>query len=79
MDALEAVNPEERVDRDESISLAFLVLLEQLQPIERAVFLLREVFDSDRGESGETCTSIMGCRLAEALIYTDEGLFAALK
>jgi len=37
-------DPAERVDREESISLAFLVLLEQLQPFERAVFLLREVF-----------------------------------
>src|SRR5438309_1749302 len=31
----------------ESISMAFLVLLERLNPIERAVFLLREVFDYD--------------------------------
>jgi len=31
----------------ESISLAFLVLLESLTPVERAVFLLREVFDYD--------------------------------
>ena len=38
-------DPAERVDREESISLAFLVLLEQLQPFERAVFLLREVFE----------------------------------
>ena len=30
---------------DESISMAFLVLLESLNPVERAVFLLREVFD----------------------------------
>src|SRR6266480_7909665 len=37
-------DPEKRVDMQESISLAFLVLLEQLQPFERAVFLLREVF-----------------------------------
>jgi len=37
-------DPAERIDREESISLAFLVLLEQLQPFERAVFLLREVF-----------------------------------
>src|SRR6266852_243800 len=44
VDALEVVNPAERVDKEESISLAFLLLLEQLQPIERAVFLLREVF-----------------------------------
>ena len=29
----------------ESISLAFLVLLESLTPVERAVYLLREVFD----------------------------------
>jgi RNA polymerase sigma-70 factor, ECF subfamily len=37
-------DPQERVDTEESISLAFLMLLEQLQPFERAVFLLREVF-----------------------------------
>src|SRR5436853_6154055 len=30
---------------DESISMAFLVLMEDLTPIERAVFLLREVFE----------------------------------
>ncbi len=33
-----------------SISLAFLMLLEQLQPLERAVFLLREIFDYDYAE-----------------------------
>ncbi|HEY2637141.1 MAG TPA: RNA polymerase sigma-70 factor [Solirubrobacteraceae bacterium] len=33
------------VERDESLSLAFLVVLETLSPVERAVFLLREVFD----------------------------------
>src|SRR5258707_4439547 len=49
-EALEAVSLEERVDMEESISLAFLLLLEQLQPIERAVFLLREVFDYDYAE-----------------------------
>ena len=40
----DAANPEKRIETEESISLAFLVLLEQLQPFERAVFLLREVF-----------------------------------
>jgi RNA polymerase sigma-70 factor (ECF subfamily) len=30
---------------DESISMAFLVLLERLAPIERAVFLVRKVFE----------------------------------
>ncbi|MFN8530462.1 MAG: RNA polymerase sigma-70 factor [Anaerolineae bacterium] len=36
----------------DSLSLAFLILLEQLSPAERAVFLLREVFDYDYGEIG---------------------------
>jgi RNA polymerase sigma-70 factor, ECF subfamily len=35
---------------DESLSMAFLVLLERLSPLERAVFLLREVFDYDYPE-----------------------------
>lgn len=46
----EAANPEKRVETEESISLAFLVLLEQLQPFERAVFLLREVFEYEFAE-----------------------------
>ena len=49
-ETLEGVSPEERVDREESISMAFLLLLEQLQPVERAVFLLREVFEYDYAE-----------------------------
>lgn len=43
-EALEGSDPEKRAERQEAISLAFLVLLEQLQPFERAVFLLRKVF-----------------------------------
>jgi RNA polymerase sigma-70 factor (ECF subfamily) len=35
---------------EESLSMAFLVLLESLTPTERAVFLLREVFDYDYDE-----------------------------
>jgi RNA polymerase sigma-70 factor (ECF subfamily) len=35
---------------DETLSMAFLVLLERLTPIERAVFLLREVFEYDYSE-----------------------------
>lgn len=34
----------------EALSVAFLHLLEQLSPLERAVFLLRQVFDYDYGE-----------------------------
>jgi RNA polymerase sigma-70 factor (ECF subfamily) len=40
-------NVEEATMLKESLSLAFLLMLEQLQPVERAVFLLREVFDYD--------------------------------
>jgi RNA polymerase sigma-70 factor, ECF subfamily len=44
------VNPENHALAYESISMAFLVLLESLKPVERAVFLLREVFDYDYPE-----------------------------
>jgi RNA polymerase sigma-70 factor (ECF subfamily) len=37
----------------ESIQLGFLVLLERLNPIERAVFLLHQVFDYSHAEIGE--------------------------
>src|SRR5438309_8750944 len=35
---------------DESLSMAFLLLLERLTPVERAVLLLREVFDYEYSE-----------------------------
>lgn len=38
---------EEGTIMKESLSLGFLIMLERLQPVERAVFLLREVFDYD--------------------------------
>ena len=44
------LNVEEATVMQESLSLAFLTMLEQLQPVERAVFLLREVFDYDYAE-----------------------------
>ncbi|HLI69735.1 MAG TPA: RNA polymerase sigma-70 factor [Ktedonobacteraceae bacterium] len=34
----------------ESLSLAFLLMLEKLNPLERAIFLLREVFEYEYGE-----------------------------
>ena len=46
-DTYEAEDP---ADLDEALSIAFLVLLESLTPVERAVFLLREVFDYDYAE-----------------------------
>jgi len=50
----------------EALSVAFLHLLEQLSPIERAIFLLRQVFDYEYGEiaamvqkSEDNCRQIM--------------------
>ncbi len=43
-------SPAAEVNIHESISMAFLVLLESLTPVERAVFLLREVFDYEYHE-----------------------------
>ena len=40
-------DPAEHAETADSLSLAFLVVLESLTPVERAVFLLREVFDYD--------------------------------
>ena len=40
-----APNPAEVITQQESISMAFLVILEQLAPVERAVLVLRGVFD----------------------------------
>jgi RNA polymerase sigma-70 factor, ECF subfamily len=39
---------------DESLSMALLVLLERLTPVERAVFLLREVFDYTYADIAQT-------------------------
>jgi RNA polymerase sigma-70 factor (ECF subfamily) len=43
-------DPAHRVELDETVSTAFLVLLEALTPVERAVFLLREVIGYDYEE-----------------------------
>lgn len=42
--------PERTLAQAESVTLAFMVLLETLTPEERAVFLLREVFDYEYDE-----------------------------
>jgi RNA polymerase sigma-70 factor (ECF subfamily) len=40
-------DPSHRLELDETVSTAFLVLLESLTPVERAVFVLREVLGYD--------------------------------
>lgn len=56
-------NPEEKVVMEESVSYALLVMLQQLSPMERAIFLLREVLDYDYAQIAETLDkSEAGCR-----------------
>jgi RNA polymerase sigma-70 factor (ECF subfamily) len=43
-------DPAAQVELADSLLIAFLVVLERLSPIERAVFLLREVFEYDYDE-----------------------------
>jgi RNA polymerase sigma-70 factor (ECF subfamily) len=47
---LTSPSPDAILSQHESISMAFLVLLEDLSPIERAIFLLRAVFDYSYAE-----------------------------
>jgi RNA polymerase sigma-70 factor, ECF subfamily len=46
-------DPQDDAERHESITIAFLLLLEALAPQERAVFLLREVFEYEYAEIGQ--------------------------
>jgi len=68
--------PEERAEMSDSLSMAFLVLLESLSPTERAVFLLHEVFGYDYREIADvTGKSEPNCRqiLARARRHVDQG------
>ena len=49
----EVDTPDTVLQRAESVTLAFLVLLEKLSPEERAVFLLKDVFEYDHSEIAE--------------------------
>jgi RNA polymerase sigma-70 factor (TIGR02957 family) len=69
-------DPAERAEMSDSLSMAFLVLLESLTPTERAVFLLREVFGYEYAEIAEiTGKSEPNCRqiFTRARHHIDEG------
>ena len=69
-------DPAELAETSDSLSMAFLVLLESLAPAERAVFLLREVFGYDYKEIAETTGKTeAACRqiLTRARRRIDEG------
>ena len=55
--------PKEMVELADSLAMAFLVMLERLSPIERAIFLLREVFEYDYDEiSSIVAKNVPNCR-----------------
>src|ERR1700749_1428668 len=71
-----APGPAERAEMSDSLSLAFLVLLESLSPVERAVFLLREVFGYDYAEIARSVDkSEVNCRqiFTRARRHIDQG------
>jgi RNA polymerase sigma-70 factor, ECF subfamily len=62
-DGTALLSPLRQITERESISMAFLVLLESLSPLERAVFLLREVFDYEYAEIAQiTGREEVACR-----------------
>jgi RNA polymerase sigma-70 factor (ECF subfamily) len=46
-------DPAQRIELDESVSMAMLTLLEELSPEQRAVFVLREAFDYEYADIAE--------------------------
>lgn len=52
--SLSGANPEQQISREETISLAFMTLMEQLSPLERAVFIMREIFDYEYADIANT-------------------------
>jgi RNA polymerase sigma-70 factor, ECF subfamily len=72
----DSADPAARAEMADSLSLAFLVLLEQLSPLERAAFLLREVFGYPYEQVAETVgRSQDSCRqlVARARRHLDAG------
>jgi RNA polymerase sigma-70 factor (TIGR02957 family) len=72
----DAPGPAELAETSDSLSMAFLVLLESLSPPERAVFLLREVFGYGYADIAEvTGKTEAACRqiFARARRHIDEG------
>lgn len=70
-------SPERTLERQDVISYAYLVMLERLTPMERAVYLLREVFQYDYpaisemlGKSESNCRKI--CSRAKQSLNSEE-------
>ncbi|MGE6668823.1 RNA polymerase sigma factor SigJ [Paenibacillus xylanexedens] len=56
-------DPLQTIELEDTISYAFLVMLDRLTPIERAVFILREAFEFDYGDIADFLNKTeVGCR-----------------
>jgi RNA polymerase sigma-70 factor (TIGR02957 family) len=71
----EEFDPAARAETDDSLSVAFLAVLERLSPVQRAVFLLREVFEYDYDQiAAIVAKSPQNCRqiLVRARAYIEQ-------
>ena len=71
-----APGTDEQVERDETVSIAFLVLLERLEPVERAVYVLHELLGFAHEEIAPVVgKSVPNCRqiLRRAKQHVDAG------
>jgi len=71
-----APGTDEQVEHDETVSLAFLVLLERLEPVERAVYVLHELLGFSHDEIAPVVgKSVANCRqiLRRAKQHVDAG------
>jgi RNA polymerase sigma-70 factor (ECF subfamily) len=57
---LSATDPASLAEQSDTLSMAFLLLLERLSPVERAVFLLHDVFSSATGRASTSPASAAG-------------------
>ena len=78
----DAPSPEEEAELASNLSLAFMVLLERLSPVERAVFLLHDIFDCDYSDVarivGKTETALRQMiHRARERVRTDKPRFEA--
>jgi RNA polymerase sigma-70 factor (ECF subfamily) len=60
----------DQAELEDSLSMAFLVLLESLTPVERAVFLLRDVFDYEYAEIASLVAYLGAIRIAPSSLMT---------
>jgi len=71
-----APGTDEQVEHDETVSIAFLVLLERLEPVERAVYVLHELLGFSHDEIAPVVgKSVANCRqiLRRAKQHVDAG------